>query len=293
MVDQNLLPEAIRDANNCQKDPIPGFDFAYGYRPSLAAGVIFCALFGIAFFGHAFQTIRLRRWTSALLAIGALTELIGWAGRTWSSECPYNQNAFLMQITTLIIGPVFFTAALYVLLGMFINVLGREYSLLSARMYSIVFVTCDTVSLVVQAVGGAMASTASGSGNDTKLGTNIMVTGVLFQLAAMIVFTLLTLDFLRRSSKLGMPQEYNKILVALFISLAAIFARSIFRAVELIEGWNGYLMMHEAYFIALDGSLMVLAVLIFLPFDPARKVPKVYSVAKEDVAELSEYSATV
>jgi hypothetical protein len=31
-------------------------------------------------------------------------EVIGWAGRTWSSQCPYNANAFLMQITTLIIG---------------------------------------------------------------------------------------------------------------------------------------------------------------------------------------------
>ncbi|KAI0837055.1 RTA1-domain-containing protein [Hypoxylon sp. FL0890] len=293
MADQNLLPEAIRDANNCQKDPIPGFDYPYGYRPSLAAGIVFCVLFGIAFFGHTFQTIRLRRWTSALLTIGALTELIGWAGRTWSSECPYNRNAFLMQITTLIIGPVFFTAALYVLLGMFIEVLGREYSLLSARMYTIVFMTCDIISLVVQAVGGAMASMASGDGNDTKLGTNIMVTGVLFQLAAMTVFALLTLDFLRRSSKFGLPREYNKILIALFISLAAIFARSIFRAVELIEGWNGYLMMHETYFIALDGALMVLAVIIFLPFDPARTVPKVYRAVKKDSGELSEYSSGV
>ncbi|OTA57469.1 RTA1-domain-containing protein [Hypoxylon sp. EC38] len=293
MSDRNLLPEAIRDANNCQKDPISGFDYSYGYRPSLAAGIVFCALFGIAFFGHALQTIRLRRWTSALLAIGALTELIGWVGRTWSSECPYNRNAFLIQITTLIIGPVFFTAALYVLLGMFIEVLGRQYSLLSSRMYTIVFMTCDTISLIVQAAGGAMASMSSSSGDDPKLGTNIMVAGVLFQLAAMSVFALLTLDFLRRSSKFGMPREYNIILIALFISLIAIFARSIFRAVELIEGWNGYLMMHEVYFIALDGALMVLAVMIFLLFDPARTIPKVYRAVKKDSGELSEYSAGV
>ncbi|KAI1459886.1 RTA1-domain-containing protein [Annulohypoxylon moriforme] len=293
MAGVDSLPEAIRDANNCQKDPIPGFDYSYGYRPSLAAGIVFGVLFGIAFFGHSLQTIRLRRWTSALLAIGALIELIGWAGRTWSAECPYNRNAFLIQITTLIIGPVFFTAALYVLLGMFIEALGRGYSILSARMYTIVFMTCDTISLVVQAVGGAMASMASSNGDDTKLGTNIMVAGVIFQLVAMTIFTLFTLDFLRRSSKFGMPQEYNKIIVALFISLAAIFARSIFRAVELIEGWSGYLMMHEAYFIALDGSLMVLAVVIFLPFDLARTIPKVYRTVKKDSGELSEFSAGV
>ena len=36
--------------------------------------------------------------------IASIVELIGWVGRTWSSRCVYNQNPFLMQISTLIIG---------------------------------------------------------------------------------------------------------------------------------------------------------------------------------------------
>lgn len=39
-----------------------------------------------------------------VFAIGAVTEVIGWAGRTWSAACPYNNEAFLIQISTLIIG---------------------------------------------------------------------------------------------------------------------------------------------------------------------------------------------
>lgn len=128
---------------------------------------------------------------------------------------------------------------------------------------------------------------------DTKLGTNIMVAGVIFQLVAMAIFTLLALDFVRRTAKFGIPQEYNKILYALFISLGAIFARSIFRAVELMEGWSGYLMEHEVYFIALDGALMAVAVLIFLPFDPARTIPKVYRVVNKESAEMSDFSASI
>lgn len=73
MVDRNSLPEGLRNPNNCQKEPIPGYNFAYGYQPSLAAGIIFCLLFGIAFFGHTLQAIRLRRATSVLLSIGALS----------------------------------------------------------------------------------------------------------------------------------------------------------------------------------------------------------------------------
>lgn len=136
-----------------------------------------------------------------------------------------------------------------------------------------------------------MASSAASSQTDTQLGTNIMVAGVIFQLVAMTAFALLSIDFVRRSAKFGMPAEYNKILIALFISLAAIYARSVFRAVELIEGWTGYLMEHEAYFIALDGSLMVVAVLIFLVFDPSQTLPRVdRAVDRKESAQMSDFS---
>lgn len=119
-----------------------------------------------------------------------------------------------------------------------------------------------------------MASMASGDRKDPKLGTNIMIAGVIFQLAAMTAFAGLALDFVRRSHPMGITRQYQLALIGLFISLGAIYARSIFRAVELCEGWTGYLMQNERYFIGLDGSLMVIAVGIFLVLDPSRLVPK-------------------
>lgn len=105
---------------------IDGVDNSYGYRPSVAAGVVFCILFGLSMVVHTVQFIWKRTWWCSVFAIGCLcmyilylhsiygsiyvltsdniAELIGWAGRLWSAECPYNGNAFLMQITTLIIG---------------------------------------------------------------------------------------------------------------------------------------------------------------------------------------------
>ncbi|EFY92547.1 RTA1 domain protein, putative [Metarhizium acridum CQMa 102] len=211
-------------------------------------------------------------------SLAPLAETIGWAGRTWSSRCPYNQNAFLMQITTLIIGPTFFTAALYILLGKLIVVMGRKSSLLSARMYTIVFCTCDVISLVVQAAGGALASFASGRPDgDTWPGTYIMVAGVGFQLFTMTVFALLAVNFVTRSIKLGIPRSYYAILGAMFISLLAIYIRSIYRTLELTGGWNGTLIRDQPLFIGLDAVLMVVAAAVFLVVDPfgvhVRKVP--------------------
>lgn len=184
-----------------------------------------------------------------------------------------------MQITTLIIAPTFFAAALYVLLATLIRLLGHQTSILSAKWYAIVFCTCDVISLVIQAVGGGMASSESNKeGGHTKPGTHTMVAGIVFQLFTMTVFAVLVLDFLRRVYKLakgrrdgqgGLTRNMKLTLLALFVSFVMIYTRSVYRTIELAQGWHGHLITHEGYFIGLDASLMVISAGIFLVFDPA------------------------
>lgn len=211
--------------------------------------------------------------------------MIGWASRTYSAKCPYNHDAFLSQEVTLIIAPVFFSAALYVLLGQLILGLGRGSSLLTARSYAAVFCTCDVASLIVQAIGGAKAS-----GADTQagldLGTHIMVAGIAFQLFTMTLFGALVVDFLHRVGVISLygrgrgghalegsgqvvTRGMKKVLAAMLVSFAMIYIRSIYRTVELAQGWTGYLITHEGYFIGLDAAIMVVAVAVFVPVDPA------------------------
>ncbi|KAK7728255.1 Envelope glycoprotein gp160 [Diaporthe eres] len=247
---------------------------SYGYIPSFAGGLVLSILFAIPFFYHTFRSIQLRKATSILLALGALTELIGWASRTWAAKCPYNHDAFLSQIVTLIIAPVFFSAALYVLLGKLIHDLGRASSILSAKWYTIIFCTCDIVSLIIQAVGGAMASMAD-TNEEQDRGTNIMEAGIGFQLATMTLFGVLLGDFAWRilSRRFGLRNAVTRglklVLIAIFISFVMIYIRSIYRTIELAQGWRGHLITHEAYFIGLDAAIMVVAVAVFVPVDPA------------------------
>lgn len=201
-------------------------------------------------------------------------ELIGWASRTWAAKCPYNRDAFLSQIVTLIIAPVFFSAALYVLLGKLIADLGRSSSFLSAKWYAIIFCTCDVVSLIIQAAGGAMASMADTDEQQDR-GTNIMEGGIVFQLATMTLFGVLLVDFARRlqSRKFGLRDAVTRnlklVLGAIFLSFVVIYIRSVYRTIELAQGWRGHLITHEVYFIALDAAMMVIAVAVFMPIDPA------------------------
>ncbi|KAK8057593.1 hypothetical protein PG996_011530 [Apiospora saccharicola] len=259
------LPEQIRNPNNCWVEKLPGVPYSAGYRPSLAAGVTFIILFFSAYAYHVAISITKKRWASIALAYGAFAELIGWAGRTWAAQCPYNQHAYLMQVVTLIIAPLFFTAALYMLLGQLIQIFGPESSMLSARMYTITFLSGNFVALIIQIVGGAMAASASRRGNSPTAGANTMIAGIVFQLATMV-------HRRRRHRGQGLPKKYYSVFTALCISLVCIMARNLFRAVELGGGWRGPLMLNENYFLAFDGFLMVLAVWIFIILDPARIV---------------------
>ncbi|KAE8382569.1 RTA1 like protein-domain-containing protein [Aspergillus bertholletiae] len=265
---------------------INGMDTAYGYEPSLAAGIVFLVLFGLSMIVHTVQLTWKRTWWCAVFSIGCLTEVLGWAGRTWSSKCPYNMTAFLMQISTLIIAPTFFTAGIYVLLGRFIQILGRESSILSPKMYLWIFCTCDIISLVVQAIGGGMASSETNKeGGDTAPGTHVMVAGIVFQMFSITVFVVCAADFVRRVIRRRLLQNMSGSIAPLFaamvFSVLCIYVRSIYRTIELSQGWSGYLITRERYFIALDGAMMVASVVVFNIFHPGWLMPSTKAMQYE------------
>lgn len=222
-------------------------------------------------YAPAYETLKSQSLTFLFFL---LAELIGWAARAYNGKCPYNSNAFMSQEVTLIIAPVFFSAALYVLLGKLILDLGPRSSMISAKWYAIVFCTCDVLSLIVQAIGGAQASMAT-IDSQMELGTHIMVAGIAFQLFTMTLFVGLLVDFLlrvlrTRSEFSGVVTKGMKhVFVALIVSAVMIYVRSVYRTIELAQGWHGYLISHEGYFIGLDAAIMVIAVGIFVPIDPA------------------------
>jgi len=176
-----------------------------------------------------------------------------------------------------IIAPTFFTAGIYVLLGEFIRRLGRESSILKPSLYLWIFVTCDIISLVVQAIGGGMASgQATAVNGNTAPGTHVMVAGIVFQLFSVTVFVLCAVDFIRRVMRRHLLQRLTGsviLLGAMILSVLCIYVRSIYRTIELSQGWSGYLITHESYFIGLDGAMMVVAVAVFNVFHPGWLLP--------------------
>jgi uncharacterized membrane protein len=125
------------------------------------------------------------------------------------------------------------------------------------------------VSLVIQAVGGGMAAIAfqQNPPKNTDNGTHIMVAGILFQLASIMVFVSLFIVVIFRALKskgeVLTQRRIQWIIAAMVLSVVLIVIRSIYRTIELLQGWSGYLITTERYFIALDGAMMVGAVGVF------------------------------
>lgn len=187
-----------------------------------------------------------------------------------------------------------------------------------------VFVTCDIISLILQAVGGGWA--ASSTFPVPKAPTNIMVAGIIFQLVSMVVFSLLACDFMYRAWRkkpyqrklrplvdepvretgigTNEGEKYNAeverdaivrgwwwVMAGTAICSLMIIVRGVYRSVELVQGWNGYVISRgmsclsivndieltlraEVFQDCLDGIPMFIAIASINVFHPGFFLPK-------------------
>lgn len=112
-----------------------------------------------------------------------------------------------------------------------------------------------------------------------------MVAGIVFQLASITLFVVCAADFVRRTLRLRLLQSLTgsiiPLLGAMVLSIVCIYIRSIYRTIELSQGWSGYLITRERYFIALDGAMMTIAVGVFNFFHPGWLLPKDEKLGRE------------
>ncbi|PPQ64037.1 hypothetical protein CVT24_008850 [Panaeolus cyanescens] len=258
----------------------------YGYVPSRDIAIVFIVLFGFSTLVHIAQAAKYRLWwLFPTVGLCGVLEVTGWAARLWSSYSPLLSSPFEMQITLTICAPTPLLAANFVILGEMIKYLGPSYSRLSPRMYSIVFCTCDVISLVVQGVGGGMAATVE-TLEAANRGSHIMLGGIAFQLLVIVVYSACGFEFFMRylRDKPFTPQSRAKIWEnksihmltagrrsaltpklkimgsALIFNTTTLFIRAIYRTIELEDGWNGSIITNELYFNILDGAMIVLAI---------------------------------
>jgi hypothetical protein len=79
-------------------------------------------------------------------------------------------------------------------LARIVVVYGEQYSRFKPRTYTLTFIICDFISLVLQAAGGAIADQAADAVEE-DMGVHIMVAGLSLQVASLILFAALCAEF--------------------------------------------------------------------------------------------------
>lgn len=114
-----------------------------------------------------------------------------------------------------------------------------------------------------------------------------MVAGLSFQVFTLLVFMVLCLDFGIRTSRrfnslgdaafdqnpafasLRKSWKFKGFLAALTLATICIFWRSVYRVVELGEGWTGDLIRHQWLFVGFEGVMVIVACVSLNLFHPA------------------------
>ncbi|QDS69637.1 hypothetical protein FKW77_009037 [Venturia effusa] len=291
---------ACRDACTIEICPLK-LSFWAGYIPSLPANSLFAALFGLTLILFLVQAVWSRKFIAFSVAMisGSVLELLGYIGRIMAHSKPFDETSFLIQIVCLTIAPAFYAAGLYFCLSRIVETFGAENSRLKPGLYPKIFIPCDLFSLVLQALGGGMASAATHSGKNAEPGNHIMLAGLAVQVVTLFFYIMLASDFAfrtyRRISTLGKSHaldpthaklrdslRFRGFVCALIFATLCIFTRSVYRVAELSEGWSGHLILTQKYFIGLEGAIVAAGILSLNVFHPGLCFTEGY-VKKEKV----------
>ncbi|KAH7205797.1 RTA1 like protein-domain-containing protein [Fusarium redolens] len=246
----------------------------YHYHPMVAGGVIFAMLFLSTTLFHFWQLIRARCWFMIPLTAGGIFEGIGYAARARSgNESPnWTLGLYIMQAILLLVAPALFAATIYMELGRIIIMTdGEKRALIPKKWMTKIFVTRDVLSFILQGGGGGYQS--SGSLEALNNGAKVIIGSLFVQLICFGVFIVIAVAFDRsiRESPTGRSHmvPWKKHMMVLYICSMMIMVRSVFRVVEYLQGFDGYLLKHEIYLYLFDAVLMFLVMLLFSWIHPA------------------------
>jgi len=249
------------------------------YRPTLAGNALFLAIFVLGLICCVGLSIRYRTWGYLVAIIGGTAlEIVGYLGRILLWQDDFNNNNFIIYLVGLTIGPAFFSAAIYLCLARIISIYGHTLPWFTPKTITIFFVGCDLMSLILQAAGGAIASTAN-THSATQAGINIMIAGLSTQVASMVAFVIvcgqLALAIRRHPEKINteyaemrQSKRFRFFLCSIGVCTIAILIRCSYRVAELSDGFNGSIANNEVEFMILDGMLMSIVIILLTVAHP-------------------------
>ncbi|EMC93503.1 hypothetical protein BAUCODRAFT_150821 [Baudoinia panamericana UAMH 10762] len=270
----------------CTQATCPVIQSVYGYRPNLGATVFFLILFALSACIFIWQGVRTKtRFFTWAMVLGGFSEVLGYVAKLLLWKDPFSDVGFKMSVVLLTFAPAFYAAGVYYTLKHICLTFGADFSRLRPALYTYIFISCDLFSIVLQAVGGALASVSS----DMSLlnaGTNVMIAGLVLQVFTLLVFGMLAADYAfavfrnrenlnPATAELRSSLRFKLFVGGLWLAWLCIEIRCAYRVAELVGGWvNNPILRNEYLFICLDSLPIGIAALALNILHPGWCFPK-------------------
>ncbi|KZV87507.1 RTA1-domain-containing protein [Exidia glandulosa HHB12029] len=254
-----------------------------GYTPSNVLTSIATLAVALVAVAQVYLTVKYHaKWLLAM-TIGCFAYAIGLASRFALARDPTNRTVFIVEYLLIVLAPCTFIAATYVLLGRLAHYLSADKLLLiRPSLVSVVFVTADIVTFLIQALGGSMV-VGTDDPNKIKTGGNLFKLGLILQLVSFAFFIVLVVIFTVRVYKReprtwtadkdagkSFFHDWRALLVVLYTACLTIIIRSLYRTAEIQEGPGGKIGKTEWIFYAFDTLPLCICVGTYVPFWPGR-----------------------
>lgn len=192
--------------------------------------------------------------------------MIGFAARAYCLDNTDQLIPYIIQSTFVLLAPALFAASIYMVLGRtIIRIRAEKYSFIRVNWLTKIFVFFDVLSFIVQGSGAGLMASA----DNAKTAEGIVVGGLFIQIIAFAIF-MATMVVVQRRVNANPTVEardpesgWRQDIYMLYATSALVMLRSVFRVIEFIMGYDGYLLQNEWPFYVFDAVPMLVLMIIF------------------------------
>ncbi|KAK0550775.1 hypothetical protein OC846_003542 [Tilletia horrida] len=271
------------EATPSQNAPGVSPDSILYYKPQNAGNLILGILYVCAAIALWFNLLRKRDWWALAFPIGVTLQGVGFFLRLPMRDDPSNLALYVVQTFFVVIAPCVLFAFQYVLFGRLSYNLQHDptipkrkpsVTLLNPLLFGRIFILSDVFTFIIQAIGGSFEV----SDSLQYAGSKIFLAGIVAQGVSYAVFmacSIYTHWVITLPGAYSHPLYRNiqKLFLVLHSGSLFIVIRSIYRTIEMAQGFRGYLITHEIYFFLLDSIPLLLFNLGWIIFWPTDLVP--------------------
>ncbi|KAF5018662.1 hypothetical protein F66182_9337 [Fusarium sp. NRRL 66182] len=251
----------------------------WNYYPSFGAAAVFAVLFALLTGVHVWQAAVYKKTWCWVIIMAGIWETVAFTFRAISTKYQQLTGILLVFQIFILTAPIWINAYAYMTLGRMVYYFSPSRSLarMPAATLAAIFVSLDIISFAIQIVGGSMAGPGSPPDEQMKA-IHIYMGGIGLQELFIVIFVVLCIRFQQKMRKIEprskgvFTSDWGMLLCTLYLSLAMISVRIIYRLIEFSGGLgqDNPLVTHEMYFYILEAAPMFLALLAFNIIHPGR-----------------------